>query len=608
MVDFLKSIFETNFSKHIDNKIKKFSDYSDDINNDLKMGKQLKSKRCDLVKSLAKQNIMIEGFSDLNTLQNMNKNEFNNLIDNKDNLMRESSKMASLFRTNMSDYTKAREAVKDCKYNCDQKFSDVDIDTVNEVNVESSKKACLAGCNLSKVYLKKTPPKALGIKGEKISTCNDLEKDGPQFCDDFIQTQNCKGEGEFLKSLDLKNSEKRCNTNIPSNVSGKCFCPDGSVKAIVDCGHENFNCNEVCQPGGQMYNFKTPVNCEVSDWTKWSDCSKDCGEGTETRQRTVTQYPKYNGRSCPELSETRSCNEKVCMEEKCVPIRSIRRMRCQDESTCRQVALDKGLNLGGHGFNFAGNYNTKGLYSYHTGKYKGMAFFGTGGSIDEMTLKLDGNKYRPQPEPDKLMGEQFLNTWKHHCSSLGDRFGKVVWPLNALTGCEGALPWSNGSTENCEWDEVPVEGFDNWTSNANPNKVTHIVSGDDLKNTCSETKKDTILNMGKAANLTNVFTKYGKQEDIVNEKAQQLQNRINDIITAKRNLWDKNDSSSQELMDELQKYQEEYRLLKRLSVGEETLKGMQEDHSLKKSSAHTKYLFWLGLAICILLIVIRQVK
>ena len=37
MVDFLKSIFETNFSKHIDNKIKKFSDYSDDINNDLKM-------------------------------------------------------------------------------------------------------------------------------------------------------------------------------------------------------------------------------------------------------------------------------------------------------------------------------------------------------------------------------------------------------------------------------------------------------------------------------------------------------------------------------------------------------------------------------------------
>ena len=61
-------------------------------------------------------------------------------------------------------------------------------------------------------------------------------------------------------------------------------------------------------------------------------------------------------------------------------------------------------------------------------------------------------------------------------------------------------------------------------------------------------------------------------------------------------------------MDELQKYQEEYRLLKRLSVGEETIKGMQEDHSLKKSSAHTKYLFWLGLAICILLIVIRQVK
>ena len=74
MVDFLKNFFKTNFSTHTGNNKKKFSDYSDDINNDLKMGKQLKSKRCDLVKSLAKQNIMIEGFSDLNTLQNMNKN------------------------------------------------------------------------------------------------------------------------------------------------------------------------------------------------------------------------------------------------------------------------------------------------------------------------------------------------------------------------------------------------------------------------------------------------------------------------------------------------------------------------------------------------------
>ena len=604
MVDFLKNFFETNFSTHTGNNKKKFSDYSDDINNDLKMGKQLKSKRCDLVKSLAKQNIMIEGFSDLNTLQNMNKNEFNNLIDNKDNLMRESSKMASLFRTNMSDYTKAREAVKDCKYNCDQKFSDVDIDTVNEVNVESSKKACLAGCNLSKVYLKKTPPKALGIKGEKISTCNDLEKDGPQFCDDFIQTQNCKGEGDFLKSLDLKNSEKRCNTNIPSNVSGKCFCPDGSVKAIVDCGHENFNCNEVCQPGGQMYNFKTPVNCEVSNWSNWSNCNKDCGEGTETRKRTVTQYPEYNGKSCPELTETRSCKKKDCMVEKCIPVRRIREMLCTNEKSCREIALDKGLSLGGHGYEFVGNYGTKGLYSYHSGKYKGMAFYGRGGSTNEMTTQLDGNKYRPEPKLDGWRLRD-LNLWKERCGRFKT---KEWWPLDGIIGCEGSTEWPNGSGRRCEWAEVPVEGFDNWTSNANPNKVTHIVSGDDLKNTCSETKKNTILNMGKAANLTNVFTKYGKQEDIVNEKAQQLQNRINDIITAKRNLWDKNDSSSQELMDELQKYQEEYRLLKQLSVGEETLKGMQEDNSLKKSSAHTQYLFWLGLAICILLIVIRQVK
>ena len=49
-------------------------------------------------------------------------------------------------------------------------------------------------------------------------------------------------------------------------------------------------------------------------------------------------------------------------------------------------------------------------------------------------------------------------------------------------------------------------------------------------------------------------------------------------------------------------------LLKQLKLGEATLQGMEEDSKLKESSAHIKYIFWLGLAICTLMIVIRQLK
>ena len=51
-----------------------------------------------------------------------------------------------------------------------------------------------------------------------------------------------------------------------------------------------------------------------------------------------------------------------------------------------QIAVELGIVPGFDEENlpFAGNYQTKGLYAYKTGKYAGHAFFGVGGSIKEM--------------------------------------------------------------------------------------------------------------------------------------------------------------------------------------------------------------------------------
>jgi hypothetical protein len=54
------------------------------------------------------------------------------------------------------------------------------------------------------------------------------------------------------------------------------------------------------------------VNCEVTDWAEWSECSTTCGTGSMTRSRVVAKQPSGNGVACPAVHEHASCNTHTC--------------------------------------------------------------------------------------------------------------------------------------------------------------------------------------------------------------------------------------------------------------------------------------------------------
>lgn len=56
-----------------------------------------------------------------------------------------------------------------------------------------------------------------------------------------------------------------------------------------------------------------PKDCQTSDWSSWSPCSKTCrsvdlSPGYRVRSRIITQIPVGGGKLCPALEEKEACH------------------------------------------------------------------------------------------------------------------------------------------------------------------------------------------------------------------------------------------------------------------------------------------------------------
>ncbi|XP_072304518.1 thrombospondin type-1 domain-containing protein 7A [Eucyclogobius newberryi] len=107
-------------------------------------------------------------------------------------------------------------------------------------------------------------------------------------------------------------------------LSDRAVCGNGIKTRMLDCVRSDSKsvdlkfCKELGLERKWAMNascvVECPVNCQLSEWSPWSQCTHKCGlAGKLWRRRTVVQVPQGDGRPCPaQMEQWKPCPVKPC--------------------------------------------------------------------------------------------------------------------------------------------------------------------------------------------------------------------------------------------------------------------------------------------------------
>ncbi|XP_053409281.1 thrombospondin type-1 domain-containing protein 7A-like isoform X2 [Mercenaria mercenaria] len=123
---------------------------------------------------------------------------------------------------------------------------------------------------------------------------------------------------------DLQTESAPGVTLIPrtsASVGVNAICGPGQRYKVLACQNEIGEVEAANKCSLKPYEEETclipcPVDCVMSDWSLWTDCSTSCGTGTQMRYRHIKQNPSDGGRLCPSLDNAgKETQTRVCQTD-----------------------------------------------------------------------------------------------------------------------------------------------------------------------------------------------------------------------------------------------------------------------------------------------------
>ncbi|XP_043915241.1 spondin-1 [Protopterus annectens] len=83
------------------------------------------------------------------------------------------------------------------------------------------------------------------------------------------------------------------------------------LKSSADLG----DCNEELDQTEKCMLPECPMDCQVTEWSQWSECNKSCGKGHVIRTRMIKMEPQFGGAPCPETVQRKKCKLRKCSRD-----------------------------------------------------------------------------------------------------------------------------------------------------------------------------------------------------------------------------------------------------------------------------------------------------
>merc|ERR1719409_2412811 len=106
-----------------------------------------------------------------------------------------------------------------------------------------------------------------------------------------------------VSKWDPEECSKKCKGGEQKLTRSVLTHPNGGAKCLPLAAMRSCN-NQPC-----------PVDCKLATWSGWSKCSAECGGGVQQRLREVKLAMKFDGKPCGAVSETKSCNGQACEKD-----------------------------------------------------------------------------------------------------------------------------------------------------------------------------------------------------------------------------------------------------------------------------------------------------